>query len=238
MRFSTKYQDTETGLYYYGYRYYNPSTGRWLNRDPIGEIDSDNLYAFSLNSPGDFFDNLGDAVYSRDGNPRSGINPNQPSRYNFPNGRPFNQPPPKLTPPPNLPPRPDIRPPNLPPRQPPGGAPTNPGTAAGGAIALVAIIWNEVNNREEYQDGIKTCRSKIASQSMGEKCCVMLFCVRYCGARTSMRRVMAYLDSKPCTLAKAELETPGVVLKPSCPKGEQSVPAYETMFKLSSGHDD
>jgi RHS repeat-associated protein len=36
-RFSTKYDDDETDLLYYGYRYYNPSTGRWPNRDPIGE---------------------------------------------------------------------------------------------------------------------------------------------------------------------------------------------------------
>jgi len=35
--FSTKYLDQETGLYYYGYRYYSPSLGRWLARDPIGE---------------------------------------------------------------------------------------------------------------------------------------------------------------------------------------------------------
>jgi RHS repeat-associated protein len=36
-RFSTKYQDDESDLLYYGYRYYNPSTGRWISRDPIGE---------------------------------------------------------------------------------------------------------------------------------------------------------------------------------------------------------
>ena len=36
-RFSTKYFDTETGLYYYGYRYYSPELGRWISRDPIGE---------------------------------------------------------------------------------------------------------------------------------------------------------------------------------------------------------
>ena len=35
--FSTKYYDAGIGLYYYGYRYYDPSTGRWLNRDPIAE---------------------------------------------------------------------------------------------------------------------------------------------------------------------------------------------------------
>jgi len=35
--FSTKFYDWETGLYYYGFRYYNPSTGRWPSRDLIGE---------------------------------------------------------------------------------------------------------------------------------------------------------------------------------------------------------
>jgi RHS repeat-associated protein len=34
-RFSTKYQDGETDLLYYGYRYYNASTGRWNSRDPL-----------------------------------------------------------------------------------------------------------------------------------------------------------------------------------------------------------
>jgi len=45
-RFSTKYQDDETDLLYYGYRYYNASTGRWLSRDPIGGL---NCYAFVVN---------------------------------------------------------------------------------------------------------------------------------------------------------------------------------------------
>jgi len=49
-RFSTKYQDDETGLLYYGYRFYNPTDGRWLNRDPIGEDGGMNLYGFLNNS--------------------------------------------------------------------------------------------------------------------------------------------------------------------------------------------
>ena len=36
-RFSTKPLDATTGLYYYGYRYYDPQTGRWPSRDPIEE---------------------------------------------------------------------------------------------------------------------------------------------------------------------------------------------------------
>jgi len=36
-RFSTKYQDDESDLLHYGYRYLNTSTGRWMSRDPIEE---------------------------------------------------------------------------------------------------------------------------------------------------------------------------------------------------------
>ena len=48
-RFSAKYQDGETDLLYYGYRYYNPSTGRRLSRDPIEERGGRNLYGFCRN---------------------------------------------------------------------------------------------------------------------------------------------------------------------------------------------
>ena len=43
-RFSTKPRDIETGLYYHGYRYYDPMTGRWPSRDPIEEDGGVNLY--------------------------------------------------------------------------------------------------------------------------------------------------------------------------------------------------
>ncbi|MFN0137349.1 MAG: RHS repeat-associated core domain-containing protein [Phycisphaerae bacterium] len=35
-RFSTKYFDAETGLSYYGYRYYSARLGRWLSRRRCG----------------------------------------------------------------------------------------------------------------------------------------------------------------------------------------------------------
>ncbi len=44
--FSTKFCDWETGFLYYGYRYYDPDTGRWLSRDPIEELGGNNLYGF------------------------------------------------------------------------------------------------------------------------------------------------------------------------------------------------
>jgi RHS repeat-associated protein len=45
-RFSTKPLDSVGDLYYYGFRYYNPSTGRWLSRDPIAERGGLNVYLF------------------------------------------------------------------------------------------------------------------------------------------------------------------------------------------------
>ena len=62
-RFSTKYTDDDTGLLYYGYRFYSPTLGRWLTRDPIHERGGINLYAFVLNRPNNFIDVLGLEAY-------------------------------------------------------------------------------------------------------------------------------------------------------------------------------
>lgn len=59
IRFSSKYEDLESGLIYYGHRYYDPSTGRFINRDPIEENDGPNTMAFVGNDPIDFVDPLG-----------------------------------------------------------------------------------------------------------------------------------------------------------------------------------
>lgn len=68
-RFSTKYRDEETGLIDFGYRFYNPETGRWLNRDPIGELGGVNLYAFGPNSPINGVDPNGNEWRSAEGDP-------------------------------------------------------------------------------------------------------------------------------------------------------------------------
>ena len=64
MRFSSKlwmgYKGSNTdGLYYYGYRFYDPSTMRWVNRDPIREAGGLNLYGFVFNAPINFVDLFG-----------------------------------------------------------------------------------------------------------------------------------------------------------------------------------
>ncbi|SHI70367.1 RHS repeat-associated core domain-containing protein [Rubritalea squalenifaciens DSM 18772] len=39
-RFSTKQWNPLAELYYYGYRFYAPEMGRWINRDPIEEVEN------------------------------------------------------------------------------------------------------------------------------------------------------------------------------------------------------
>ena len=50
-RFSTKYYEEETGLYYFGYRFLNPEILQWMTPDPSGEQGGVNLYAFCGNAP-------------------------------------------------------------------------------------------------------------------------------------------------------------------------------------------
>ncbi|MBM3202228.1 MAG: RHS repeat-associated core domain-containing protein, partial [Chlamydiae bacterium] len=50
-RYALKHYDEETTLIYFGKRYYNPKTKRWITEDPIGPLDLINLYAFVKNNP-------------------------------------------------------------------------------------------------------------------------------------------------------------------------------------------
>jgi RHS repeat-associated protein len=53
------YTDRETGLVFCQSRYYDPSYGRWLTRDPIGTDGGENLYAYCHNDPMDLADPAG-----------------------------------------------------------------------------------------------------------------------------------------------------------------------------------
>ena len=55
--FSGGLQDSDTGLVRFGYRDYDPETGRWTARDPIGFAGGDtNLYGYVLGDPVNFYD--------------------------------------------------------------------------------------------------------------------------------------------------------------------------------------
>lgn len=55
VRYSGKERDA-TGLYYYGYRYYQPWAGRWLSADPAGTVDGLNLFRMVRDNPSSGFD--------------------------------------------------------------------------------------------------------------------------------------------------------------------------------------
>ena len=70
-RFSSKYVDVETDLYYYGYRFYSPTLGRWISRDPLANIlwpsprylslsqTENEIYSYTKNNPLSHYDYLG-----------------------------------------------------------------------------------------------------------------------------------------------------------------------------------
>uniref|UniRef100_UPI0011842636 RHS repeat-associated core domain-containing protein n=1 Tax=Paraburkholderia sp. BCC1885 TaxID=2562669 RepID=UPI0011842636 len=58
LRFAGQYFDHETGLHYNRYRYYDPHSGRFISKDPIGLAGGINVYAYAPNPVG-WIDPLG-----------------------------------------------------------------------------------------------------------------------------------------------------------------------------------
>lgn len=68
-KFSTKLYDSDTGLSYFGYRYYAPILGKWTTTDPIGYSSMGfNLYEYVQNNPTDLIDPLGLLAFHHYGN--------------------------------------------------------------------------------------------------------------------------------------------------------------------------
>jgi len=57
--FQGREYDAATGLYYFRARWYDPDSGRWLSKDPIGIRGGLNQYEFCASNPVNFTDPLG-----------------------------------------------------------------------------------------------------------------------------------------------------------------------------------
>ncbi|MCA3084491.1 MAG: RHS domain-containing protein [Rhodocyclaceae bacterium] len=60
LRFAGQYDDSETGLHHNGLRDYDPTTGRYLQTDPIGLAGGLNTYAYVEGDPVNFIDPTGE----------------------------------------------------------------------------------------------------------------------------------------------------------------------------------
>ncbi len=62
-RYAAKRFDPELNLIYFGKRYYDPELARWLTTDPVGFVDSLNLYQYVLNNPFRYYDPDGEFFF-------------------------------------------------------------------------------------------------------------------------------------------------------------------------------
>ncbi|MDO4411214.1 MAG: RHS repeat-associated core domain-containing protein [Akkermansia sp.] len=62
IQWSSEYFNNELALVYYNYHHYNPTDGRWINRDLIAEHGGWNLYGFVGNKLMNYFDNIGTEI--------------------------------------------------------------------------------------------------------------------------------------------------------------------------------
>ena len=56
--------DTDTGLYYFHARWYDPQVGRFVGRDPAGS-EEESAYIFCKNNPNNTYDSAGRATSKR-----------------------------------------------------------------------------------------------------------------------------------------------------------------------------
>lgn len=64
-RHTGKERDEESGLDYFGARYYASWIGRWSSPDPLMDVDSPNLFAFTRNNPVNLVDPDGRFAYAK-----------------------------------------------------------------------------------------------------------------------------------------------------------------------------
>ena len=63
LRFPGQWFQAETGLHQNWMRDYDPTTGRYIQADPLGLVDGASVYGYALQNPGRYVDPRGEAVW-------------------------------------------------------------------------------------------------------------------------------------------------------------------------------
>jgi RHS repeat-associated protein len=72
-RYNGKERDEESGLYYYGSRFYAPWLARWASCDPAGAVDGTNAYIYAKQRPVSLIDQLGSQASAPDPGPQEPV---------------------------------------------------------------------------------------------------------------------------------------------------------------------
>lgn len=150
------YCDTETGFYLLSHRYYDPSVGRFLTRDPIGYRGGVNLYEYADASPIDNSDPTGYWCW------HTGLGCIGTTCHGDPSCPPMNPSPPAPKPAPPPPPPPPAAPPPAP--CPP---PTDPCTAMqNNQMPECAQMCMQIRDHGDVTEGlIEACCEEVHNQA-------------------------------------------------------------------------
>jgi RHS repeat-associated protein len=222
-RFSSKETHFNSGIYYYGYRFYDPNLQRWMNRDPIGERGGVNLYEFVRENPIGLIDTLGLAdspVHSDGALPNPVIPPNWP-RGQRPDGLAN---PVSPTPSPRSPGTgsPTIVPPD------PGGTgymdngSLDTASAAAEVLNMASEALDNANFNLLYKQALDKCRKTPGSSNGASKCCVVTLNgqTQIATGTTSWNDSSGYVADKPCCQAEQDNNAHGGYLPSYGPNTE------------------
>jgi RHS repeat-associated protein len=84
---TSKFWDSDAGMYYFNKRWYDSDRGRFVSRDPAGFISGENLYAFAGNNPTLSVDPTG--LYNESPGPAAQAFGNKPSAQPSPTPKPW-----------------------------------------------------------------------------------------------------------------------------------------------------
>jgi RHS repeat-associated protein len=198
-RFSSKEIHVSSGLYYYGYRWYDPNLQRWLTRDPVGESGGVNLYCLVLNDPAGYADDFGLGPFPTDRKDPKGNPWPQETPTPFPPGGP-------VAPQPNLPTE-KINPKSTPTEKNLGDALRRCQCTALGAFALAMNkMWTDISEKAMRDKALSQCEKTPHSKSGNDSCCVISKtgnegCIT---GEVVWNTMTGYVVKKPCNQVQAE----------------------------------